>query len=286
MKTITFKGGKIVKQLPESWTELNNQQHQKLIELIAKVYTEEIDLYDARMMFLVHILSYEPSKFITNEKREQVNATLHELSKKVNFFYTWGEDGYEFTQPKVPRLACKLDISGRISIVPQAFFANITCEQFADAFEFYQAYTKTQDIQYLRKLTAVLYMSKPYNSKYALHAENRIMEMAPWCSIQSFLYFQHTMQYISQHPRYSILFAKGEEKKGKLKLGMASTIYTLMDRFKIGLNEARTYLFPEYLEMQLKIRVDDIRQLKASGLKPHEIVKQAGITIQQLNTII
>jgi hypothetical protein len=183
-----------------------------------------------------------------------------------------------------PRPACKLSAS---PFIPGSFFRNLTCEQFADGYEYYIAYMKTKDDDYLFRMLGVLYRFKPYGTEYAKHMELKIKRMEDsWIKNMGLHYFSSNLQFIATHPRYKILFnSNGSGASSAIDFGMSSTIYEIMDEYKIGLNETRNYLFPEYLDILLRQRIKYIRQLQSMGKKDIEIAKETGITLEELSKI-
>lgn len=175
---------------PQSWNELSTEQAMCILGIIQ---LGQGSLMDKRIKILHHLLGLRPEEikaWQTTRNEEHgadgpliFHAELQALLPITDFLFEKLDDDKFTLSPKLtkcpfPTLQLTANSSQLIALhSPADALANITGEELAHLFDEYEAYSKTQALEHLHRLVAILYRpSKPTtqaNTEEAYHGDRR-----------------------------------------------------------------------------------------------------------------
>ncbi len=170
---------------------------------------------------------------------------------------------------------------------------DMTAEQFINAIENYNLYTKSGGLEDLRRLVSKLYkvQSTKYDEKkYKVQStkykvENERVEVGLQIAgvnalpehfmFGVFLVFKSFMEFITNKSVFKLLW--GGEPTGKLNLGIGEMVLGLVKQGYGTANEVGGMVITDFMFAMLKERFDGAREMKLYDKTTAEIVKATGL---------
>lgn len=270
--------------LKDSWNDLNKQDFLFIIKLFILFVNNQTDAKTLKKSWFFRQTKIRKIKEDEFYAKKIENIEL--ISSQFNFLFDKNDASLNFyrfyidcLKIKRRKYNCTFFLQNNIPIT------SILAGDFSDAFEAYNLFVQTQKEDYLNVLIASLYKSEKDNNS----AQTLVSNASKFNEINSIekyailFQFRSLLQFINTN--FSILFS-GTQDNDKFSLGFSETIY---ETIKLGYGnheKVRSINLFDFLQIQLKNRIDDLKEMKANGIDPKKIASITGISIEDINRIL
>lgn len=286
MKTIQLNHGATL-SLPEDWTEIADlKQRLQAFRLLADLIDGTITPFRWKTRVLLMLTGYSPShkRSITPKQRENINFNLVRLADSLDFAFTIDDDtrrislNYNLYDCPVPA-----DTYFRRERLIQT---NLTARQFADMVELLSAIGSATDADERRYYQDRLCITLAVHDCDADDADAVRLAVT--------IYATGIALFWQQHPLYSVLYESAGNAStpahdntatadGHLSLGMQEVILELTQH---GYGNPDHMPLTDFMDAQVKLLRDNLRQAKAAGTKLPDIAKQTGLSLATITRLL
>lgn len=268
--------------MKSDWDSINSKEFKFIISLFLLFINKKAD---KEMIQQSWFFNQSKIRQIKGSSSDKIAENIQLIAKQFDFLFDDDEPSLSFykffidsIRIKGKRYKCSFFIDKGIPIT------DISSSQFSDSLELYNLYSKTNDESYLNMLISALFVNNEKSntrsiSKNSKHI-NRINQIT---KISILFQFRSLLEYVMQN--YSLLFSN-ETNDEKFSLGFSETLYETSKGGYGNIESVSSMNLFDFLQIQLKIRIDDLKELKTSGMKIFEISQKTGIPITQLNQIL
>ncbi|HOG05943.1 MAG TPA: hypothetical protein PK978_06885 [Paludibacter sp.] len=290
MRIIQLNKGKTL-ELPECWDELTRPQIIYAFELLLRLFANEITPFQFRLLLLIKITGYKPSKLSISDKifrriwlskdkynelmalkseiKENIHFNLIQLAELLDFAFSVEENKI------IPKFSFKSNPFEYLSDTPPYFNigytveTNLTARQFADGLDLVVAMDQTDDADAHRAWTDRLIQ--------VLYSDNiQVNKLSTAIKFGILCWFKSVAMFFKNHAIYSVLYRKSEteESEDKISLGLMEVILFLK---KTGYSDTDSMNLIDFFNAQIKQLKDTIAQALASGIKEDELSQKIGL---------
>lgn len=290
MRTIELNNGRTI-ELPESWDELTHSQIIYAFELMLRLFANEITPFQFRLLLLIKITGYKPSRKLFakhlfhriwmsqeryNEllvlkatKKENIHFNLIQLAELLDFAFSVEENKI------IPKFHFSRNPFEYLSDTPPYFNmgytveTNLTARQFADGLDLVMAMEQNDDAKahdaWTERLVELLYFENIDVKKL-----NRVIKLGILCWFKSIVIF------FKNHPIYSVLYRKSDSENSddKISLGLMEVILFLK---KTGYSDTDGMNLIDFFNAQIKQLKDTVAQALASNINEDELSQRTGL---------
>ncbi len=290
MRTIQLNKGKTL-ELPESWDELTRPQIIYAFELMLRLFANEITPFQFRLLLLIKITGYKPSRKLFSKhlfrriwmskekynellaleaaKKENIHFNLIQLAELLDFAFSVEENKI------IPKFHFSRNPFEYMSDTPPYFNmgytveTNLTARQFADGLDLVMAMEQNDDAKaheaWTDRLVQLLYFDNI-----------DVKKLNPAVKFGILCWFKSIAIFFKNHPIYSVLYRKSdsEDLDDKISLGLMEVILFLK---KTGYSDTDSMNLIDFFNAQIKQLKDTIAQALASGIKEDELSQKTGL---------
>ncbi|WP_352422259.1 hypothetical protein [Proteiniphilum sp.] len=236
-----------------------------------------------------------PDPDAETKQREIINFNLLRLAEQLKFIYTIDSENhkiipqYDFHTNPFPYIKIgkrkywgkrfELDITAKTDISAREF---VDCADLMGAMD--KMSTDEEKQECINQICAILYPRYSNYTKNMVSGHNKAMrKINPVLKFGIVYWFTSVFKFYTEHEIYSLLFKgdKQPENEGKVRLG--NEVILMLQREGYGLPD--TMNLNDYFDAQIKHLKDVINKALGEGIKPFDIARKTGISIDVINKL-
>lgn len=238
---------------------------------------------------------YLPDPDADSKQREIINFNLLRLAEQIDFVFTIDPMEHKI----IPQYGFKTNPFPYIKIGKRKYHGkrfelditaktDITAREFVDCSDLMAAIDKmnTEEEKYecINQMCAILYPRSKNYTRNMVSGHNKAMrKVNPLIKFGIVYWFTGIFKFYTEHDIYSLLFKGGkqEDSEGKVRLG--NEIALMLQREGYGLPD--TMNLNDYFDAQVKHLKDVIGRALGEGIKPFDLSRKTGISIDVISKL-
>lgn len=230
------------------------------------------------------------------KEREVINFNLLRLSEQIKFVFTIDEEGHRI----VPQYNFKTNPFPYIKIGRKKYFGkkfelditaktDITARELVDCADLLSAIDKMnseeEKQECINQICAILYpRTSNYNQNMVSGHNKSMQKLNPVIKFGIVYWFTGVYLFYTQHPIYSLLFKKSENKEdSEDKVRLSNEVILMLQREGYGVPDAMNA--NDYFDAQIKHLKDVINKALGDGLTAAKIAQKTGIDLETINKL-
>lgn len=290
----TYKGKTFT--IPNSWEELTPAQYVGVTQLLMRLLSKELNLYDFRFALLKALTGlYATGRKYSGQEVERIHSNIIFLSEKITFALRRDGDWYcpnlYFRRNPLPQLRVGRKVfTGARFTIGSVVDTSLTARQFCDAYDIFAGYAKAPSDDLLNILCAILYGDfAPYTVAAACQLAKQYFAKLPLPQKHAVLmWFTGIAQWLVAHPVYCVLFAGRSAAGGegqRISLGMSESIMQLSAAGFGSVDSVGALPVTDFFDLMVKDLKQQLSEAIAKGVKKENLIRQTGLTYAQLSAM-
>ncbi|TAJ13054.1 hypothetical protein DMA11_10335 [Marinilabiliaceae bacterium JC017] len=201
----------------------------------------------------------------------------------------WLEPDFNFSSNIIPTLKLSRAWAScrgyRFSVEDDLLSSSLTAGQFSDAMTIAGQYATGKNSELLNLLCSILYSGANYSFEKAKNKAPEFCLVKEHIKQAVFINFEGIKAFLTTKTKFAILFRQSDEKAPKITVGFNNTIYTLSKNGYGDTEKLMQLNLVTFLDLMLKELIDAVRSMKDIEMDLDKILKNTGLTLQQLQLI-
>jgi len=232
----------------------------------------------------------------TELRRKLKNTQPEELEQTPEVRYLSRLDyDYKIAACWCKNLVPEIEVKGQklkgysIKLNGKMFNTSLRSSQFNLATELLQQFEESKDVQYLKILTACLYLPADETfsgEKINERAESLLKDIDENILFAVLLNFQAFLAFIKTKTKWGLLWKRSPGKGGGLNVGADESLYNLSQKGYGDFEKVDRMPLTKFLDLMLKDLYDAVKEMHRYEMDITEIADKAGLSINQVKQII
>ncbi|MEA4918149.1 hypothetical protein [Proteiniphilum sp.] len=236
-----------------------------------------------------------PDQDAEAKQREIINFNLLRLAEQLKFIYTIDAENhkilpqYDFRTNPFPYIKIgKRKYWGKRFELDITAKTDITAREFVDCADLMAAMNKLgtdeEKQECINQICAILYPRSMDYTKNMVSGHNKTMrKVNPVVKFGIVYWFTSVFKFYTEHEIYSLLFKGDKKPENEEKVRLGNEVILMLQREGYGLPD--TMNLNDYFDAQIKHLKDVINKALGEGIKPFDIARKTGISIDVINKL-